>query len=612
MLSRASRHGRSRRLRQGRRNVLLGLVGLVTLALALATYGTNLFRGLDLGTVDARFSVRGAQRPPSNVVVVGIDDQTLSSIRPPFPRHLDAEVIARLRRAGAKVIAYDILFAAPSAGPTRYCGASQDVETPDDCALITATRRAGNVVFSATSVDRAGRPNAFGGDVGLLRATAGHTNVPTDPDGTVRRLFYSWQGIPSFAVAAVERATARRVDPAWFGQTAQGTRAAWIDFRGPPGTIREISYSRVLRDHFRPTFFNGKIVVVGTVASAQNDQVHAAVGGGELMSGPELNAEAIDTVLRRVPLRDVSGLLNVALIVLLGLVAPAASVRLTPLKALGVAVISVAGFLLAAQVAFDSGAVISIVYPLLAVVLSSLGAFVVHYVTETRELQRTRLLFTRFVPEDVVDDVLARTDDDLRLGGVQRDGTVMFCDLRDFTRFAESLPAAAVIDVLNRYLTEMSDAILGHGGTLVTYMGDGIMAVFGAPIEQSDHADRAVAAAREMVEWRLARLNVYLRTSNAGRPFRMGVGLNSGPVLSGNVGSRRRVVYTAIGDTTNTAARLEAMTKGMDHQVLIAETTHSRLTEPPADVEYVGEFEVRGRQDKIKLWSFVEPDDSPS
>jgi adenylate cyclase len=182
----------------------------------------------------------------------------------------------------------------------------------------------------------------------------------------------------------------------------------------------------------------------------------------------------------------------------------------------------------------------------------------------------------------------------------------MFSDLRGFTSFAETMPVDQVIEILNRYLTEMSDAILNHGGTLVAYMGDGIMAVFGAPVEQPDHADRALAAAREMIGPRLDRFNEYLRGQGLGEGFRMGVGLNSGQVMSGNVGSERRLEYTAIGDTTNTAARLEGMTKGTPHMLFAAESTVELMKERPGDLTFVDEFEVRGRQAKIRLWSLTD------
>jgi adenylate cyclase len=293
----------------------------------------------------------------------------------------------------------------------------------------------------------------------------------------------------------------------------------------------------------------------------------------------------------------------VALIVLLGLVAPLASLRLSPLRAIALSLVAGGIFVVAAQLAFNGGRIVSFVYPLGTVLLASFGALAVHYVTTAFDRERVRDMFSRFVPEDVVDEVLASTDAGLRLGGVQRDGTVMFSDLRGFTSFAESLAPAEVIEVLNKYLSEMSDAILDHGGTLVAYMGDGIMAVFGAPIEQDDHADRALAAAREMLDVRLPRFSAWLREKELSEGFRMGIGLNSGRVMSGNVGSERRVEYTAIGDTTNTAARLEGMTKGTPHQLFLADSTRSRLNDPPPDLVYVDEFEVRGRQARVKLWS---------
>ena len=157
--------------------------------------------------------------------------------------------------------------------------------------------------------------------------------------------------------------------------------------------------------------------------------------------------------------------------------------------------------------------------------------------------------------------MLERTDDDLRLGGVSTVGTVMFTDLRGFTAFSENRPPELVIDALNHYFDETSDAILEHGGTLVAYRGDGFLAAFGAPIEVEDHADRALATARDMVDVRLPRFNEWLRSNGLGEEVSMGVGLNSGPFMSGNVGSLRRLEYTVHGDTVNTASRIEGLTK---------------------------------------------------
>ncbi len=219
------------------------------------------------------------------------------------------------------------------------------------------------------------------------------------------------------------------------------------------------------------------------------------------------------------------------------------------------------------------------------------------------ERERVRNLFARFVPEPVVDQVLESAGENLRLGGERRVATVLFSDLRGFTPWAESNPPDRVIEVLNRYLSMMSDIILDHGGTLVSYMGDGIMAVFGAPLEHKHHADLAVAAAQAMVVDGLSEFNDWIRAEGLGDGFRMGIGINTGSVMSGNVGSERRLEYTAVGDTTNTASRLEQMTKETDYMVFISDSTRSALSRVPGNLVQVGEVTPRGRQATVAVFA---------
>lgn len=407
-------------------------------------------------------------------------------------------------------------------------------------------------------------------------------------------------GLKTFALVATETATGREIEPSDLGG---GT--AWIDFAGPPGTVESVPFSHVLAGTFEPGVFEGKVVVVGPSAPSLQDVHPTSTSGDELMSGAEVQANAISTALRGFPLRSVPEALDILLVVLLGLVAPLASLRFAPLKVLGLAVLLGAVFAGGAQLAFQQGRILLFVYPLLALALSAVGALAVSYILTAFERERVRDVFARFVPEAVVGEVLKRTDEDLRLGGARLTATVLFSDLRGFTSFAENIQADQVIEILNRYLSEMSDAILDNNGTLVAYMGDGIMAVFGAPIECEDHADQALAAAREMLNKRLPRFNDWLRECGLGEGFKMGVGLNSGPVMSGNVGSARRLEYTAIGDTTNTASRLEGMTKGTPHSIFIADSTRDLLSDPGGLV-FVDEFEVRGKQAKIRLWTLAE------
>ena len=584
--------------RQLRVAMFLGL-GIILSAAWLAAYLADAFRDLELDTVDTRFEIRGEREPPDDLVVVEIDDVTFQELdrRWPFPRRVHGQAVKRIAADGPRVIAYDVQF-------------TERTSEADEFALLDAIDKAdGKVVLATTEVNERGQSKILGGDAVLefVGARPGNGVLLPDPGGVERRVPHTVDKLETLAVASAEVALGRQVSRDDFDARRE---TAWIDYYGPPGTIESVSFSRVVEGKTKPGTFKDKLVVIGPSAPSLQD-VHptSTTGDDTLMAGAEIQASALDTVRRGLPLQSAPRWLDALLIVLLGMVAPVASLRLSALRAMAIALVLAVALLVAAQLAFNGGTILAVVYPLGALVLAAVGALAVHYVTTAFERERVRDLFARFVPENVVDEVLARTDEGLRIGGVQRDGTVMFTDLRGFTSFAESLPPDRVIEVLNHYLSGMSDAILNHGGTLVAYMGDGIMAVFGAPIEQDDHADRALRAAREMLWERLPAFNDWIRSEGLGDGFRMGIGLNSGSVMSGNVGSERRLEYTAIGDTTNTASRIESMTKGTPHQLFIADTTRSRLHDPPPELIDVGELEVRGRQAKVRLWSL--PDAAP-
>ena len=574
----------------GRRRLRIALflaVGLGATGLWLVAYGTSVFEDLDLDTVDARFTVRGEQSPPPDLAVVKIDDVTFDelNLQWPVPRSNHGRVISRLKADGAKVIAYDVQFSEPS----------PDAE--QDNALMDAARAAGNVVFATTEVGENGEPNFLGGAEGIeyARTSVGNGNFDDDPGGIIRRVPFELDQLKSFAVVAVERATGEPVVPF-------SVETRLVDYHGPVGTIPSVSFSRVLDGKFEPGTFRDKIVVVGPWAPSLQD-VHPVSFGDDLMPGPEIQANAVATILDGLPLRLAPGWLDLTLILVLGLLPALTGIRLSLRGTLVLAIAAAVAFLVATQLAFNAGLVISFVYPFGALLVSSVGSIGAHYLLAAFERERVRDVFARFVPAAVVDDVLKRTDGDLRLGGVTIEATVMFTDLRGFTSVAEALPAAEVIQIVNQYLDQMTKAIHAHGGTIVSYEGDGIMAVFGAPIEQVDHADRAIATAREMLETRLPGFNEWLDERNIASGFFMGIGLNSGDVVSGNVGSESRLEYTAIGDTTNTAARLQGMTKGTAHSVFISDTTVQLLQEQVSDLVFVDEMEVRGRQASVKLWS---------
>ncbi len=563
-------------------------VAVIAAGVGILTYGFGLLRASEFDSVDARFAIRGEEKPPAGIVLVLVDDLTFDQLDEqwPFPRSMHARVIDQLRKDGARAIAYDVQFTEPTI-------------PREDNALINSVARMGGVTLATSEVDRQGRSNVFGGEAVLrdVNARAGHTDFEPDPGATLRTLPFATGGLKSFAIVTAESVTGEPITRAQVGGDD-----AWIDFRGGPQTFPAVSFSKVLRGRFPPGTFRNKIVVVGAGTPTLQDIHPTSTAGDTLMLGPELQANAIATALDGFPLQSSPLGVDLYLIAALGVVIPLGSLRLRPLVALAGALALAAAYLVAVQIAFDGGVILPVVYPLLALSVGTIGTLAVHYAADAVERVRTRDTFARFVPAAVVDEVLEQAGGDVRLGGVKREATVLFSDIRGFTALSEGLDADVVVEILNRYLTEMTEAIMAEGGTLVAYMGDGIMAVFGAPLDQPDHATRALTAARQMVGPRLEAFNEWLERSGR-EQIRMGVGINSGQVMSGNVGSPQRLEYTALGDTTNVAARLEAMTKDSGYQVFVGETTKGMLDEAEwADLEPQGEMAVRGRGRGISVW----------
>jgi adenylate cyclase len=591
--------------RRGRlRTGLFFAIGLAAGGFAILAYALHVFERLEVSTVDARFSIRGDLATPKDVVVVGVDDVTFSELRLqwPFPRSVEAKVIDRLTAAGAKVIAEDIQYTEPTT-PMPGCGVpcirlagEQDQALAES--VYNADQKKSKVVLSTTEVANDGSTNVLGGHAGELGARAANGSYIPDVDGVIRRFRYAIDGLETFPFVAAERALGHPLDPSRLPD-----KRLWIDFIGPPGAIPFLSFSRVLRGKFDPAVVRGAIVVVGVTAPTVQDVHPTSTSGGSQMSGAEIQANAIHTVLRNFPLRNGPSWLNLLVICILALTPPFLGLRFSVAWTIANAALLGGAYAVGAQYAFNTGTILAVVYPLSALVISTVGALGAHYVLAAVDRQRTRDTFARFVPEEVVNQVLAQTHGALRLGGVRVVGTCMFVDLRGSTQFAESLPPETVVLVINRYLSELTEAILGHGGTLISYLGDGFMAVFGAPITQEDHADRALGAAREIIAERLPRFNEWMREQGHGDSFVIGIGINSGPFMAGNVGSEKRLEYTAMGDTINTASRLEGSTKDSDFYLLLAESTRDALATSSGDFVAVGKVEVRGRQDAIKIWS---------
>jgi CHASE2 domain-containing sensor protein len=343
----------------------LGLLAAAAFAVALGmtAYLSGVWPRLENDTVDVRFGLRPATQP-SDVVVVGIDDATFSDlgVRWPFPRSLHARAIDRLHADGAKAIVYDVQFTEPTT-------------SRQDLALFDAVRRAGNVVLATTETDGAGHANVLGGDRNVARAhaVAATSNLPSDAGGVIRRYPYAALGRTSVAVAAAAEA-GRPISPDRFPRAG-----AWIDFRGPPGTIKTVSFSDLIRGKLDPRVFAGKVVVVGATAPTLQDVHPTSTASHNPMTGAEIQANAIWTALHGNPLRSAPGWEVVIAILIAGLVAPLASVVARVFSATLIAGAVGVGFAALAQFAFYSGTIVAVSYPLATSVLAGIGMLVANY-----------------------------------------------------------------------------------------------------------------------------------------------------------------------------------------------------------------------------------------
>ncbi len=351
------------RLARSPKTLAVAVASVIAVAVGIAAHALDAWPRLENDSVDMRFDLRKPARP-AGVVVVAIDDKTFSDLglQWPFPRSLHAEVIGRLHADGARTIAYDVQFTEPTS-PAQ------------DLALYRAIAHAGHVVLATTEVDAAGQTDVLGGEANLRQAhaVAGASNLPADPGGVIRRYRHTQLGLESFAVAAA-RVSGHPIAAARFGSDG-----AWIDFRGPPGTIRTVSFSDVLRGRVSPRIFAGKIVVVGASAPTLQDVHPTSTASGNPMAGPEIQADAIWTAVHGNPLEPAPGWLALLAIVLGGAVAPLASLRFTVLGSALVALVLAAAYLLVAQIAFDAGEILVVSYPLAAWAVGLVGMVAASY-----------------------------------------------------------------------------------------------------------------------------------------------------------------------------------------------------------------------------------------
>jgi CHASE2 domain-containing sensor protein len=351
----------------------LACVAAAAFGLTLAARETGAIRPLERESLKARYDVRGPE-PVEGLLVVGIDAETFGDLRRawPFPRSLHGRVVRRLHAAGAREIVYDVQFTEPT-------------EPREDLALFDALGDAGGAVLATSESDGRGGTNVLGGDDNLrsIGAQAAASDLRNDSSGAIASFPAEVGGLASIAVVTAERVTGREPDRSGFRDGR-----AWIDYRGPPGTIPTVSFSDVLRGEVDDAAIRDRIVVVGATAPTLRDVHPTPVGGEQLMAGAEVQANAIWTALRDLPLRSAPPAVDLLLLALMALLAPLARWRL-PLAAVGAVTLGGGiAFLAGAQFAFEGGTIVDVAAPLLALMAGAAGAVAWSQVAESRARRR--------------------------------------------------------------------------------------------------------------------------------------------------------------------------------------------------------------------------------
>ncbi len=555
------------------------------------------FGTVENGLQDRLYQARGPV--DTRIVIVGIDDESLKSLgRWPWPRDYHARLIRNISQGQPAVIGLDLILSEP---------ARNGVEDAD---LVSTVKDAGNVVVPVYGVlgekSRGGKiaVNELQRPFPALEAVSlgGHINTIPDSDGIVRKALLSLDAegeiIPSFAWSIYRQYFLKMNGGQEPGQPPQDRfKRMDVAFTGKPGDYEHFSYSRVASGEIPPAYFKDKIVLVGPYAVGIEDYYFTPLAHDAPMYGIEIHANIVQALLMENYKKPIPSLANFILLAALSLSAFFAFSKLTPFCSLLVLLGLGAVYAWVAAGLYKQGCILPLFYPLALTALCYLVSLGSRYLEEMLERKRITDVFGRYVAPQVVDKILKEGEAGLQLGGSRREITALFVDIRGFTPLSESARPEEVVEILNDYLSLCARSIFLYGGTLDKFIGDAAMALYNAPLDLADHVFMAVQSAWAMKNG-AAELEKKL-LERFGRTVQFGIGINTGVAVVGNIGASFRMDYTAIGDTVNTAARLESNAKA--GQVLLSRAAYEQVKERVL-VTPLGEIQVKGKSQGIAVY----------
>ena len=544
--------------------------------------------------------------PDNDIKIIAIDERTVAAYGDvaDWSREIPAMLVEKLnadKATAPAVIGFDIMFITEK-------DAEADKRFADACREGTNVISAVNVVYREKFSVQDGQLTVDKGNISMIEypyaalresADYGFANTYIDRDGLIRhardKVEFGGETLESFPIAVYRRymeASGREVN---LPRTRDGFYA--FSYTGESGTYEAISLCDVLDGKIDPRVFAGGVVLVGAYAPGMQDAYGVAIDHGEQMYGVEIHAniiQALEEEQTAVPAINLIYSLVVAAFVLgFWLVAERAKIIPSTLAALGF----IGADLLVSFILYRNGLEVRIIEPIIAILALYTVRLVVGYVVESIKKRRILGAFRKYVAPEVVEEIAKKGDYSVKLGGEKRHVAVLFVDIRGFTPMSEGLSPEEVVEILNEYLSLTTRAIFKNKGTLDKFIGDATMAIFNAPFDLDDYVFRAVMTAMDIAKGS-DELEKRLM-ERFGRSISFGIGVNCGEAVVGNIGCEHRMDFTAIGDTVNTAARLES--NAARGQILISREVYERVKDR-VDAEEIGVIPLKGKSQEVFVY----------
>ena len=533
--------------------------------------------------------------PLDEIIIVSIDDKSLQTLgRWPWPRDYFASAIDVLNQSA--VIGIDVSFFEPAEGDTELANSLKNSTVVLAMEYTSFSTKDGELYGESLL-----KPTTTLGTSGT-DFSIGFVNFDPDLDGVLRSFIPHISGIEDhdhFSVVVVNQ---------FIGSTLNlESSEMLINFYEQPGGYEYISFSDVYNNQPDLPDFNGKIILIGATAADLHD-VHTVPISDQEMPGVEIHANLIQSILTRDYLfyqDDISAIGVVFLFALLtGLLLYRLKIYMATILLAVLAVI----YILFSIYTFDSGTILNILHPLLSIPLVYIPLLVTFYLTEEKSRKWITDVFGKYVSPVVIANLIENPDM-INLGGEKRNITIFFSDIRGFTSISEKLKPEDLVHLLNEYLTEMTTIIINNQGLVDKYMGDAIMAFWGAPLDHPIHAEIACSSSLEMMD-KLRQLQK--KWKKEGIPsFDIGIGLNSGDAIVGNMGSDTRFDYTAMGDNVNLASRLEGLNKLYGTNIVISENTYKKVKDK-FETRKLDVVKVKGKKKPILIYELLSRKDTLS